>query len=213
MAPNTKKEESVEESLLMEEIEEGEVEHTEEMERRQAETEEEEEAQEVAPGTVWMLRHAQSTHNASKGLIDVYDADITPLGEQQASKVSGHFDLVLVSPMRRTRRTLECSRITYTHRVHVEEAREWIGTRSDLLEGESEALCQEPLAQWHARIISLREMLRSMATSGKRVLLVAHYYTIQYLTSDVELDEWGKVVGSKDTGTVPDNAQLLQFQL
>ncbi len=54
----------------------------------------------------------------------------------QASRVSGHYELVLCSPMRRARQTLKYSNITYDKLEILHEAREKRRVQSDYLEGE-----------------------------------------------------------------------------
>ncbi len=66
---------------------------------------------------VTLLRHAESMANVANTMgkepINMYDAPLSDEGKQQASRVTGHYDVVLCSPMRRTRETLQNSSITY----------------------------------------------------------------------------------------------------
>src|SRR5579871_2093403 len=58
-----------------------------------------------------LLRHAETEFN--KTGLDELDPKITEDGIAQAKKLTGHYDIVFMSPMRRCRETLEHSGITY----------------------------------------------------------------------------------------------------
>lgn len=62
--------------------------------------------------TVTFLRHAQSLGNL--GYITI-DPPLSRLGIYQASKLYGHYDLIILSELRRTHQTLENSNITSNH--------------------------------------------------------------------------------------------------
>ncbi len=47
----------------------------------------------------------------------MFDSPLTEEGKLQASRVTGHYDVVLCSPLKRTRETLENSKITYNKLV------------------------------------------------------------------------------------------------
>ncbi len=88
----------------------------------------------VTMPVVTLLRHAQSEYNA--GNLEVFDANITELGKQQAAEVSRHYDLVICSTLSRTKQTLEHSQITYEKLVFLEEAREKKSLNCDFLKDE-----------------------------------------------------------------------------
>ena len=58
---------------------------------------------------LYFTRHAESQGNVGSNTID---SPLTPAGIEQAKLLSGHFDLVVVSPLRRAQETLHYSRIT-----------------------------------------------------------------------------------------------------
>ena len=136
--------------------------------------------------TVHLLRHAQSEANCCTGILMKNDVGITDVGKEQAAQVSGDFDLVVISPMRRCHETLENTQITYKDIVVDEDAREMKMFPSDFKEGE------EGIPETHAemveRVTRLRKRLTDLSSDGKRVLLVAHYNTILYLTSESQMD-------------------------
>ena len=67
------------------------------------------------------LRHGESTAQASHRPNDMYDAPLTEQGRSQAAGVTGHYDVVLCSPLARARQTLEHSNITYSQLEIIQE--------------------------------------------------------------------------------------------
>jgi len=153
---------------------------------------------------IHILRHAQSTFNASKGAVDEYDAPITDLGRAQAETVCGHFDLVIISPMRRCHQTLDTSQITYDEKIVVEDAREMKSHFCDFKEGE--IVVRETPEEMFARGQRLKKELIAHANTGKKVLLVAHNKTVFYMTSS-----W--VQNEAQNGVKPKNAELFEYEL
>ena len=78
---------------------------------------------------IFLLRHGESEFNA--GNFDVHDARLTDLGKRQASKVTGHFDIVLCSPLTRAKQTLQFSAVTYDQFQEIPDARERKKDKSD----------------------------------------------------------------------------------
>ena len=60
---------------------------------------------------IYFIRHAQSLGNIGKK--DMLDCALTKEGREQAKELSGHYDVVYCSPLRRTKETLHYSKITY----------------------------------------------------------------------------------------------------
>ena len=58
---------------------------------------------------ITVMRHAQSTHNASGD--NSWNVGLTEEGRLQAREVSGEYDLVICSTLRRAQQTLEFSSI------------------------------------------------------------------------------------------------------
>ncbi len=59
---------------------------------------------------ITLVRHAQSEANANQNG-DMYDPGITELGKEQAAQIEGHYDLVIISTLKRTRETLQHSKV------------------------------------------------------------------------------------------------------
>lgn len=109
---------------------------------------------------IYFTRHAQSTENI--GLLMI-DSPLTDEGRKQATKLTGNFDIVIVSPLRRCQETLHYSQIKYNtliinnnfQRLIVyffeyqhEESDEFFFERTRKFEQELQAICQEnPNAQ------------------------------------------------------------------
>ncbi len=136
--------------------------------------------------TVYLVRHAESNFNASGETIDDMDTDLSSLGEEQATKLCGNFDLIICSPLRRTRRTLELSQIKYKELHFSSDAREFRQKNCDFMEGEERY--DETEEQMMDRITKLKKRLISEAKKGQKVLLVGHYWTLWYLTSYIKED-------------------------
>jgi hypothetical protein len=80
---------------------------------------------------IYFLRHAQSLANI--GHHHCLDAPLSDEGIEQAKKVEGCFDLVLCSPLRRTKETLHYSKIKYGELIIADNAREYIQNLSSCL--------------------------------------------------------------------------------
>ncbi len=73
--------------------------------------------------SVTLVRHGQSEANATENHA-IYDPGITDLGRKQAAQIHGHFNLVIISTLRRTKETLEHSQVKIkliSSYIHVEE--------------------------------------------------------------------------------------------
>ncbi|PAA69313.1 hypothetical protein BOX15_Mlig014642g1, partial [Macrostomum lignano] len=92
-----------------------------------------EQSSDTKKSAVYFCRHAESRHNAFGD--NSVDVDLSERGESQARALTGEFDLVLCSPMRRARRTLDLSGIRYQRLEIVPQMREWIFDLSDQMAG------------------------------------------------------------------------------
>ena len=156
---------------------------------------------------IYLLRHAQSEFNASASPDRNHkfrDADLSPLGEKQASNVTGEFDLVILSPMRRARRTLELSQIKYKEVRIVDDARELRSVECDYLEEEDIPPYRESPTQMNNRMKQLKEYIIKEAVNDIKLLVVSHVGTILYLTSE-NLDTIG--------GIRANNAEIIEYDL
>ncbi len=135
---------------------------------------------------ITVLRHGESLANVAKYITKQpyhhYDAALTEEGKMQASMVTGHFDLVLCSPMKRARQTLKHSKITYDKLEILHEAREKKRVQSDFMEGENFSKEETP-REFLKRVNKLRETLLEYCSEYDKVLLVTHKWVVRFLTS------------------------------
>jgi len=153
---------------------------------------------------VHFLRHAESTHNASKGEVEQVDADLSPLGEEQAREVKGEYDLVLCSPLRRTKRTVELSQLKYNEIKYLTDLREVRFTSAELMEGENYAL-PETTENASERVRRLKEQLKKELSSGRNILVATHSAIVRFITS-ANLD-------GGDDGIRVKNAEIIEFDI
>ena len=150
------------------------------------------------PVQLYVLRHGQSEYNATRA--DVYDTKLTELGKQQASKVTGHFDLVVCSPLARTRQTLEYSQITYQRLLHCEECRSLKTHKSDFYPHEE--IKFETEREIKERMAKMVEILRGYAKEVDKLLFVGHKDVIEYATKK-----------NKDGPVILKNAELRKISI
>jgi len=117
------------------------------------------------------MRHGQALSNL-EGLSDKVDAPLTEEGKLQASNVGGHYDLVILSPLRRCMETLLYSKITYENVLVSYDVREFAINPCDLLPGESGQDRPEDL---QTRIAGLEKTLSTVG-DHLRVLIISHAY-------------------------------------
>ena len=120
---------------------------------------------------VQFLRHAESVFNAN--LTSEKDCDLTEKGIQQASDLSGHYDIVFCSIMKRTCKTLDYSNLTYGRLVFTDLCREKRIDICDYLPHEDETQ-KETDEQLEKRIQSFLYFLKSQASKYQTVLVISH---------------------------------------
>ena len=119
------------------------------------------------------MRHAESLNYL--GFSRIIDCDLSPNGIQQASKLTGHYDLVICSTLKKARRTLELSKITYDKVKYNDNIRERVLSIGDCLSNEifvieDEVNFRERIKEFMKEINSLRK---------KKILVISHLYFIQ----------------------------------
>jgi len=150
--------------------------------------------------TVDLLRHAQSLFN--KYGINERDPGITNEGREQAFEVGGEYDLVIISPLRRCRETLDSTRIKYKELRVDHLCREKRGSQCDFLYKED--LPQETEEEMFERIRLFKEKLYELNKKYNRILVVSHCVYLWNLTSYV--NDKGERLGHRF-----DNCQLRKF--
>ena len=117
------------------------------------------------------LRHAESIFN--RDLTSEKDCSLTDKGFQQASEVTGEYDVVICSIMKRACQTLENSQVTYGRLLFTDLCREKKTTICDYLPHEDETIIDtdEQLEQQIKRFLYF---LKSQCSPYQRILVVSH---------------------------------------
>ncbi len=128
-----------------------------------------------------LLRHCESIFNAFGH--DLKDCSLSQLGKEQAGHIKGKYDLVILSPLKRTRQTLELSNITYNKLQINELAREHKIDMCDFLEEENFII--ETEEELYIRIEKLKKYLNLVQKNNPKdkILLISHYDIIWHMTS------------------------------
>ncbi len=117
------------------------------------------------------LRHAESEYNI--GNYDIFDAPLTDNGRIQASHLSGHFDIVLCSPLSRALETLQCSMITCDKFVLCNELREFKMAKADFFPFES--VLKETFSELQERFDTFLIAVVQLLELGYSVLAIGHH--------------------------------------
>lgn len=115
---------------------------------------------------VFFTRHAQSMANVSD--YKYTDSPLSSKGIKQAQKLQGHFDLVVISPLRRCMETLLCSGITYDNVVINKNLREHIDCSGNVLPNEEFKQNETNESFWGGSIsshMSLMDIVKSIKKS------------------------------------------------
>ena len=140
---------------------------------------------------VVLLRHAESTANINPSECRRRNVPLSPHGEQQAANLSGDFDIVFCSPLRRTRQTLDLSGIRYRELIIASEVREIIDFPSNLLTDEEvDDNYYENYDSITDRCTRFFERLQSIYEPGRRILVVSHGMFLHQLTGKYADNTW-----------------------
>ena len=120
---------------------------------------------------VTFLRHAESIFN--KYLISEKDCELTEEGKQQAKNISGHYDVVICSTMKRACQTLDHSNLHYGRLLFTDLCREKKVDICDFLPYEDETQ-KETDEQLEKRIKSFLYFLKSQVSPYQTVLVISH---------------------------------------
>ncbi len=155
--------------------------------------------------SVYLLRHCQSEYNA--GNKKAIDPPLTNLGLKQASKLQGHFDVVLCSPLTRTMQTLHASHITYGRLMITSELREWRQADCDFFPHEQTlGITMETADSCRQRICYILDRVRGLAASGNKVLLIGHLGFFKLMTSSGSPSH-----KKRQKGWALDNGQMVKY--
>lgn len=120
---------------------------------------------------LYFSRHAESYGNIGKQMLD---APLTDNGIEQAKKLEGHFDCIVISTLRRTKETLHYSKITYDHLIINDNFRERNFNPSDrLILDKQEA---ENDQEFYDRVNNFHQELEELCLKYDNILLIGHAY-------------------------------------
>jgi broad specificity phosphatase PhoE len=156
---------------------------------------------------IYFTRHAESKVK-SDFVHHSADSPLSELGYRQAAKLTGHFDLVLCSPLHRALETLRCSKITYNRLQIVPRLREFKLSRSDCFTSEADEdfepetvpELEERCSKFHEKLQFLCDMANDINTENEyKILIVGHsgFFNCWYYG---EKDDWP-----------PDNADIMKL--
>ena len=133
------------------------------------------------------IRHAESTYNAKQEFVK--DPPLSSLGKKQAAKIFGHYDVIIISNLKRSLQTLNYSNITYDIIVTDEDCREIRnGAICDYLENEK--IINESQSNINKRIIRFTQTVNKLITKGvEDILIISHgAFIVEFLQLKKELD-------------------------
>lgn len=150
---------------------------------------------------LYFTRHAESLENIG---IETVDSPLSIEGRRQAARLTGWYDLVIVSPLRRALETLHYSKITYTRLQICETFRErrWSEASEKLLEDPVKETMEEFAERIERFDKWFRETLKSYNCMEEddilRILLIGHGLFFHL---------WNK----SDGPDMPENAQIFRL--
>lgn len=127
---------------------------------------------------IHFARHAQSTFNRNGG--NELNSDITSEGKTQSKSLNQSYDLVIISNLLRTRRTLDCSNVKYKTVIVSDLCREKKESNCDFLPGED--MIRESHEDFLKRIEKFREEVKNYSKEYDRILIISHYTFGIYFT-------------------------------
>lgn len=138
--------------------------------------------------TIYLLNNCESVFN--KYNRDNINCELTTFGKEQATKLSGHYDLILVSPLKRCIQTLYYSKITSARVLCLDIIREYKQNLCDFFEDENIIFeCENDIIK---RIEKCKIELKYYSKQYNNILVITHKKIIQYLTK-LNIDH-GKII-------------------
>jgi broad specificity phosphatase PhoE len=152
-----------------------------------------------------VLRHARSIFNET-GVSDK-DCGLSEYGKKQASKLSGNYDVIVCSMMKRCRETLSESNIVYANIFYTPICREFKKDICDYVEGEDETV-PETEEELQARVENFKDYL-SLIYFNRKILVISHGDFLNRLTGKAVNFENGQMVEVEILDENPQNEVLV----
>ena len=134
------------------------------------------------PKRIDVVRHGQSRFNSTKN--NELDSELTEYGKYQAKNLSGDYDLIICSSLKRCTETLKLSKIKYDKIIVTNICRSYrddcINNLCDFKEGEK--LENETKEQLLERIKVFKQLLQQEYSKYNSILIISHatYIGIAY---------------------------------
>ncbi|AYV75658.1 MAG: phosphohistidine phosphatase [Terrestrivirus sp.] len=145
-----------------------------------------------------LIRHVESEYN--KTGVDTRNCNITEKAKEDASKITGHYHIILQSPLKRCEQTLHYSRLTYDKLIVLDIIREHKLAECDFMEDEDKIIEQE--YEVLDRVEQFKKYLKELP-DNQEILVITHGDFVWYLTS--------KVINGERFGTWLNNGELLKL--
>ncbi len=139
---------------------------------------------------VTFLRHCRSIYNEKND--SDKDCDLAEYGKVQAAALTGDYDIVVCSVMKRARETLRLSQIKAGQIVYTELCREHKQTICDFLPGEDLADKESEEAMVRRIQAFKKWMKKNWGNSSKSILVVTHADFVYFLNNFTKYLENGE---------------------
>lgn len=120
---------------------------------------------------ITLIRHAESTFNSVGDRRR--DCPLSDRGRRQASRINGVYDVILCSPLQRSRQTLEASNLKYREVIFTNLCREIID-RNPINSYPKEKARPESKRQIKSRINKFKSLIKDLAKSNSRIAVISH---------------------------------------
>lgn len=133
---------------------------------------------------IHIIRHAQSEFNAGiPGAQNKPNCPLSTLGQKQATKLQGNFDLVICSPLQRAQETFFHSSIKTKDLLVSHICREiYDGNIINLFPEEIGKVEVETAEQTAQRIENLRELVHLLSKQYNKICIISHFCFLQKIT-------------------------------
>jgi broad specificity phosphatase PhoE len=150
--------------------------------------------------SITLIRHGETAYNYDCSYLEQYDVPLTNNGCTQANQLIGHYDIVIISPLKRTRMTYECSHITGQSIMYMDDVREYRQCVCDFMDDEK--IVYESESDITHRCDNFLQYLRTNF-HNKNICIITHSNWISYFLG---------LIGSKLNGRIG-NCQFITITL